>query len=126
MNKNAIAAVIGTLNPSAKIPTKAEPVAKDEQIKDAPPVSTPTKRKAAKTPENRPIEKSGQMGRPNATHNRKPFTSRCNAETWGRIKLLADARNVEPGEIVELAFAEYLQRNKTELSNFLTSQLSNF
>ena len=81
----------------------------------------------APKPKRDPIEKQiieqpisiSKMGRPPANHSRKPFTSRCNPKTWSRIMILAMARRVEPGEIVEVAFGEYLMKHESEISDFM-------
>lgn len=96
-----------------------ESIENENQPSNEPVKKIKREKKASEKPENRKdakVIKSSKMGRPLAVHNRQPFTSRCNPDTWKKIKALAMARDVEPGEIVEAAFGDYLKRNSADLS----------
>lgn len=78
---------------------------------------------AADLPKEKPAKKrtARKMGRPPVEHGREPFTSRCDPETWAKIKMLAMVEKREPGEIVEAAFQMYLNRHGKKLNDFITS-----
>jgi hypothetical protein len=100
----------------------AETTETEKQPSNDPAKKIKREKRASKKQENRTdakvakVAKSSKMGRPLAVHNRQPFTSRCNPDTWKKIKALAMARDIEPGEIVEAAFNDYLKRHSADLS----------